>query len=164
MNTNNLCGGCTACCTSHGVRALDKLPHTACAHCESRGCSIYERRPGECSRFTCSWLQGKGGGNGCRPDKTGVVPEHEYIAGAGMILVLTEYSAGSLQSTFAFNWTRRNLFAGNFTLQWPIQGKGRFYFPKGESPTLEQQNFFQEYWKRDMDFITFDLFLRGLVL
>ncbi len=51
------CGDCTLCCKVMAIEALAKPANAWCSHCQpKRGCSIYERRPGECQAFRCLWL------------------------------------------------------------------------------------------------------------
>ena len=65
------CGPCRECCVHVGVEELDKPAGKSCKHLFSKGCSIYEDRPGGCRKFVCVWYQGVFGFND-RPDKTGV--------------------------------------------------------------------------------------------
>jgi len=68
-----LCGGCTACCKTHEIRALAKPPGHWCPHCRpGEGCVIYAERPEECRTFACLWLRGFGPDR-IRPDRTRVV-------------------------------------------------------------------------------------------
>lgn len=160
MQTINSCGGCTACCTACGVQSIRKLPHTPCYLCTGDGCSVYEDRPLECRNFQCSWLQGIAGGSDYRPDRTGVVPWHRSVPELGMVLVLSEFHPGALNSEFTFKWTRRNTRAGNFTVHHPIQGNCRMYFPRG---VVEVRGDFEKQWGRGIDYIPFAA-VRGLVL
>lgn len=67
------CGGCTACCKTHAIRALDKPPGQWCAHCRpGQGCGIYDARPEECRTYGCLWLAGYGPDR-IRPDRSRVV-------------------------------------------------------------------------------------------
>jgi len=142
------------------------MPQTPCSHCVlNGGCQIYNLRPLECASFECSWLLGNGGGVNRRPDITGIVPVHELIEEVGVILILTEFRPGALDSEFAFKWTRNTLFRGSFVRHIPLLGNSRFYIPKGaETPTQEQHEFFEAYWKTKIDMVTFDLSLSGLIL
>lgn len=46
------------CCKLMGIAALEKPAGIWCQYCKpNRGCSIYERRPGECREFVCGYLQ-----------------------------------------------------------------------------------------------------------
>lgn len=58
MVAASACGACTLCCTLMRVVELDppKPEHTPCAHCDGRGCAIYDRRPDQCQGFSCMWL------------------------------------------------------------------------------------------------------------
>jgi len=68
------CGGCTACCTILGVKSLNKLDFSPCAHCTGEGCGIYSTRPKECHTYQCLWLIGNGMPEH-RPDRLGVILE-----------------------------------------------------------------------------------------
>jgi|GEM_PF-1252604 len=167
MKTIYSCGECTACCKTHGVESIQKNPQSSCTFCvANQGCTIYADRPDECRSFKCSWLDGKGGGLEYRPDRTGVVPVHEFIPDIGeSILILTEFNQGSLNSEFIFKWTQANLFRGYFTIHRPIHGNDRIYLPKGaENPTEEEHRFFEHYFQKKIDFIPFESFLSTLVL
>ena len=70
------CGACTACCTVHGVRELEKEPHRRCDHLTENGCGIYDQRPVSCRVYVCGWLAGsygKGNAHTMRPDRLGVI-------------------------------------------------------------------------------------------
>ncbi len=70
------CGECSACCELLEIPTLEKPKKTLCSHvCESKGCSIYQDRPGECRTFQCLWSEGYTG-NGQRPDKSGIMAYH----------------------------------------------------------------------------------------
>ncbi len=162
MQTKNSCGGCTACCTTHGVESIGKPPHTPCSFCqEHRGCTIYTNRPDECQNFRCSWLVGNGGGDNRRPDKTGIVPRHRIVEDVGLFLILSEVWDGALNTEFVFKWTRRNTQKGNYTAHHTIQGNCRLYLPKGVRETTID---FESLWERKMDCIPYETALRGLVL
>jgi hypothetical protein len=77
------CGNCTLCCTLMRVEMEPeaKPPRTRCQHLGNRGCTIYADRPNACRGFECGWLASqrlpsKGMPSRLRPDKTGVVLEH----------------------------------------------------------------------------------------
>jgi hypothetical protein len=77
MNTmlrGRTCGGCTACCFTHAVVALEKRIGEWCPHCEvGAGCRIYLSRPEQCAGFSCLWIQGGWGDEHDRPDRLKVV-------------------------------------------------------------------------------------------
>jgi hypothetical protein len=53
------CGSCTLCCKVLEVSDLGKPVNTVCNHIlAGGGCEIYDRRPRQCSTFSCAWLQG----------------------------------------------------------------------------------------------------------
>jgi hypothetical protein len=68
------CGSCTFCCKVLGIGALEKPAGRWCAHCKpGRGCTIYEKRPGECADFACQWLVDPRFPEALRPDKVKVM-------------------------------------------------------------------------------------------
>jgi hypothetical protein len=68
------CGGCTACCFTHAVAALEKRLGEWCPHCDvGAGCRIYPSRPEQCAQFSCLWIQGGWGDEHDRPDRLKVV-------------------------------------------------------------------------------------------
>lgn len=68
------CGSCYACCKTHGVHELEKMPSTLCEYCKPgrKACRIYKKRPRSCAEFQCFWLIGAGSESD-RPDRLGVV-------------------------------------------------------------------------------------------
>ena len=130
MQEKRTCGGCTACCKTHGVAELKKQGGTICPHCNiGSGCRIYEERPESCQVFRCSWLQGLGLDE-YRPDKTGVVPEHVETPGLGIVIFLYEVTGGKLSSRFARRQTRLNLEVGNAVLHIPTVGPAKLFVPE----------------------------------
>lgn len=69
---SRVCGGCTACCTTLAVDAIDKKAGERCKHLNDKGCGIYQTRPEECRQFECAWIAG-GGRKAHRPDYSGIV-------------------------------------------------------------------------------------------
>jgi hypothetical protein len=68
------CGGCTLCCKVLGIEELAKPAGAWCPHCTpGRGCGIYDRRPGECRTFSCSWLLDSSFPESWRPDRSKLV-------------------------------------------------------------------------------------------
>ena len=126
------CGGCTACCKTHGVAELKKPGGTICPHCDvGSSCKIYAERPESCRVFRCSWLLGLGLEE-YRPDKTGVVPEHVETPGLGIVLFLYEITGGKLNSRFARRQTRLNLEVGNAVLHLPTVGHAKLFVPEAK--------------------------------
>lgn len=108
--SNRTCGGCTACCFTHGVQSNDrtmfKTERTPCVHCEEGvGCKVYNspEKPMACDTFWCVWLLGLGGEDD-RPDKSGVVVTWNTSDDLRR-LHLTEFEAGALESDFALRVT-----------------------------------------------------------
>jgi len=126
------CGGCTACCKTHGVYELSKDAGIWCPHCEiGKGCKIYSERPTACQEFKCAWLIGVGAPKH-RPDKTKIVPEYRSIPGIGMAMWFWEASEEALNSKFTKRWTRRNLRVGNCVMHVPLVGSPKLYLPRGK--------------------------------
>lgn len=162
-----VCGGCTACCTTHGVESIEKLPRHGCKFCTAgSGCAVYETRPTECQEFICAWLVGKGGGPDLRPDKLGVVVnffiDHEALP--GVVTIFSEFRKGALNSEVIFKWTRNILFRGSYVIHHPSEGDEVFlYLPRGAEPPPDLG------WVTSDDgktiwCVTFEAAIRGLVL
>jgi len=77
------CGECSACCTTHAVKAL-KNSFVPCVHTAATGgCQIYPDRPLGCRRYRCAWLQGELKLSE-RPDHLGLVVNsfaHQRVSG-----------------------------------------------------------------------------------
>lgn len=120
------CDGCTACCKTHNVAAVDKMAGEWCSHCnKGKGCAIYVSRPAECQHFKCSWLLGVGNPEH-RPDKIGIVSEYKEMS-VGPALWLFEVSVGRLNSSIVKTWTLNNLWVGNCVLHIPCVGNPKLY-------------------------------------
>lgn len=126
---NRICGECTACCKTHGVREIKKMSGTWCSHCSiGKGCEIYSERPAECRCFACAWLIGiDGSSQEHRPDRTKIVPEYREIPGIGMAMWFWELEEKCLCSTLVRSWSRRNLLAGNCVMHVSLRGEHRLY-------------------------------------
>jgi len=73
------CGNCCLCCKLVGLDS-GKPAFTWCEYCRPKklkACSIYEKRPGECRKFTCLWL-------------SGVLPEVAYPKDAEFLAIAGE--------------------------------------------------------------------------
>lgn len=150
-----ICGGCTACCKTHGVFQLSKDPGKWCFHCDiGKGCKIYSERPTSCQEFKCSWLVGLGFPE-YRPDKTRIVPEHRNIPDLGLVLWLFEVSEGSLDSKFAKRQTRLNLEVGNPVLHMPLAGAPKLYLPRGKVRPKPGLAFRMDSDEREVEIIPF---------
>lgn len=69
------CGGCTACCKTHGISVFEKGNGEWCSKCHiGVGCAIYRAYdfPQECREYRCFWLDGKGSESD-RPDRLKIV-------------------------------------------------------------------------------------------
>lgn len=73
QSPNRKCGGCTECCHTFQIKAVQKPPDCDCEHqVRGTGCRVYENRPEECSSYACLWLIGWGTEED-RPDRSGVL-------------------------------------------------------------------------------------------
>lgn len=72
------CEGCTLCCKLLSIAELAKPQQEWCKHCNpKKGCTIYEQRPTECSRFFCGYLLEDGIGDHWKPAKCKMVLAYE---------------------------------------------------------------------------------------
>lgn len=128
------CGGCTACCTTHGINELQKKPGKPCQFCdEGVGCKVYNNRPASCRYFACEWLKGAFGDNK-RPDYCGVVFDLQAARGlpkGGKVLVAFEYLSGSLDQFRSEGLVEEILAAGVFVIFRYLSGRSQFYAPIG---------------------------------
>lgn len=94
------CGGCTACCKTHAVLAIEKPPNVWCRDCTiGKGCAVYQSRPLECREFACAWLRGSGG-EAERPDKVRFVCTTEIVILRGQTInwcTMVEVSVGAFE-------------------------------------------------------------------
>jgi hypothetical protein len=122
------CGECSACCKTHGVIEINKMPNVWCTHCKvGKGCKIYKKRPESCQRFKCSWLSGIGDDSE-RPDKVRVVQMYAGIAGIdGPALCLWEVEDGSLDSEYVRYLTYKTLLGGDMVLHHSTKGGYTLY-------------------------------------
>jgi hypothetical protein len=92
------CGDCTVCCVAPTINKpeIQKLSGSACRHCITGGCSIYETRPPVCRSFYCAWRTVDIFSDEWRPDRSGVlayvetegISEHfDLSTGIGLMLV-----------------------------------------------------------------------------
>lgn len=132
MNNERDCGGCTACCKTHGVFSILKMAGSWCKHCDvGSGCQIYTDRPIECREFSCVWRLGMGGGLESRPDKSGIVPVYSEFPVIGMVLSFWEFREGALEHEYTKSWTKQNLSKGRFVAHVPISGNHKLFLPRG---------------------------------
>ncbi len=126
------CGGCTACCKTHMVLAINKPPMTWCEQCAvGRGCKTYNQRPRDCSVFKCLWLLGRLPEHE-RPDKTRIVIDlipspllgHDTIG-------IYEVSWGALNTEPARREKNRALESNCVVTEMMSSGKLRMTFPQG---------------------------------
>jgi len=136
-----VCGGCTACCKTHGILTLvpQKMPGKWCSHCEiGKGCRIYSVRPDECQTFRCDWLSGGAGKECHRPDRIRVVSESREIPGIGTALWMFEVSERALEAPMIRHWTLNNFYKGNCVLHVPLHGNPRLYLSH-KVPSIDRQ-------------------------
>jgi len=70
----NKCGECSHCCDIPIIKELKKGAFKLCSH-YCKGCTIYKKRPKECSAFECAYYQMETVNIALRPDKCGVMFE-----------------------------------------------------------------------------------------
>jgi hypothetical protein len=132
MNSSpsRVCGGCTACCKTHGIRELNKPPGTWCRHCRiGEKCSIYNSRPKSCREYACSWLQGIGTEE-TRPDKIGFVGEFGFFDPFGRTLIIFEAEDGALSSEICRRWSLNNLWNKYCVVHRALDGDHKMYLPQ----------------------------------
>ena len=104
------CGDCTACCTTQGVKELEKPAGVPCAHLalHQPGCSRYTTRPESCRAWSCLWRHGLFDKARDRPDKRGLVfdltgklPE-VWPAPTHQALIAREARAGAFEENEAW--------------------------------------------------------------
>lgn len=98
--TERICGGCTACCFTHEIKAIRKPLGTWCTHAVGGGCSIYNTKPSACTKYRCAWLKGVGSEKD-RPDKVNAVfdlIEYDPFSRNKVLEVLEIEEGASLQS------------------------------------------------------------------
>ena len=129
------CGGCTACCKTHGVPELAKRTGSWCFSCDTgRGCEIYEARPASCQSYRCNWLNGEGERND-RPDKAGFVMDYidlSILDIRSKCLLVWEVIPGSAEQPQAIRFADITLSRGGFVCHFLApSGSGiRFVFPQ----------------------------------
>lgn len=89
------CNGCTACCTTLGVKEIGKKKDEACVHANG-GCSIYATRPPSCRTFQCLWRIGMGTVDE-RPDKVGIVLDVTGPSNVVAAIVAHEVTPGAFE-------------------------------------------------------------------
>ncbi|MBF0383144.1 MAG: hypothetical protein HQL69_19150 [Magnetococcales bacterium] len=76
MSQDRSCGECTMCCIDLSIDSPELKKHTGveCDYCiEKIGCSIYSKRPAECSNWFCLWMVKDVFGDEWRPDRSGIL-------------------------------------------------------------------------------------------
>ncbi len=132
MAKKRICGACTACCKTHGVSEIQKLPGYLCAHCTiGTGCNIYKSRPQSCKDFQCDWLKGFGGKEQ-RPDKTGVVLDFVIGEVLGELFQMWEAIEGALEHRFAQIITHNILDADIFVAHLYLSERRVLFIPHGK--------------------------------
>jgi hypothetical protein len=118
------CGGCTACCKTHEIRALAKPPGQWCPHClPGQGCAIYGERPEECRSYGCLWLAGYGPDR-IRPDLSRVVLGTVTFTVRGKpieLITMNELTPGSIAKPAGQEIVQQLLKGGAILLQWFLQ-------------------------------------------
>lgn len=131
------CGGCTACCKTHGLNKEDTLgiflkrPGEWCQYCDKgRGCRIYgePERPNICRTFSCAWLDGNFYLED-RPDRVKLVVEAQQNTFAGTVLLLWGLTPDSFRSPFAEERIRKTLLLGYPVLLISFEGARTLLVP-----------------------------------
>ncbi|PIR56888.1 MAG: hypothetical protein CO042_03390 [Parcubacteria group bacterium CG_4_9_14_0_2_um_filter_41_8] len=129
------CGNCTACCKTHAVFEIDKMPGQWCKYCEKgKGCRKYNDRPGVCKEFRCEWIKGYGE----RPDRTKVVIDFHNQGAMGNLAQLWEVSEGALGRPYATR-IRSECLGGDVCVCYMyLDGRKEMFVPPGffVSPAL----------------------------
>ena len=109
ITTRRSCGGCTTCCKTLGVDALDKKEGEECRYCDTgKGCKIYASRPQICIDYACDWLNGAGTEDE-RPDKTGIVVTRVGNRTTGGLYQIVESEPGLLASPYGKRLVNKGL-------------------------------------------------------
>jgi len=84
--------GCTACCFTHAVVALQKPSGEWCVNCDvGAGCHIYADRPRACADFACLWIKEGLGDAHDRPDVLRVVVSAISVNVAGRHIRIVQF-------------------------------------------------------------------------
>jgi len=138
------CGNCTACCKTHSVPEVQSSSGKLCRNCIfGKGCSVYDDRPFACQRYSCVWLQGKGGEND-RPDRLKIVMDYLSISFNGIevpIFNFWEVERGAIESPRTQQIMLANVEAGNIVVARIIREPSAYYFPKGIFSPDERESF-----------------------
>lgn len=103
--SDNLCGGCVACCQVHQIWSDGVISHAGnlCPHAVDDGCGIYGNHPRECRRYRCHWLRQDDRQPEHRPDVLGVVMAEKLVMAESdrreiHLMRFWEYRSGALES------------------------------------------------------------------
>lgn len=130
-----VCGGCTACCTTHAIFELEKPMNTDCKYCAERSCAIYPSRPKSCQDFNCQWIEGWGE-NHDRPDRSGVVMDCFAKEGDfAPVVIFWEYRSGALSTPFVWESAACSLEADINVMFWHKSGTIDLYLSPGRKIT-----------------------------
>jgi hypothetical protein len=129
MTTNNVCGGCTACCVVLPILEPDlhKPAGEPCRHLGGKGCSIYGTPgwPQVCRDYLCGWRTHPwfNGKRFYRPDQLGVLFQFNEVAatpaGYGPALCCYETRPGAFE-TERFRYVKGKVGAGWFIKLYPF--------------------------------------------
>lgn len=124
------CGGCTACCKTHGIQEIAKAPGQWCPHCKvGESCDIYGSHPPTCQGYQCNWLMGLGQEKD-RPDRVKVVCEFQTPPRLGRVLCMFEVEEGGLESEYARTATRMSLIIRTSVVHHPVRGQIKLFLAK----------------------------------
>lgn len=144
MNPERACGGCTACCKTHGIQSINKPENAWCVHCDiGKGCRRYETRPQECVDFSCSWRMGLGS-EADRPDRSRCVIDVHELPEIGPILVAYELREGAIAKSGLVEAMKRMAMNRRICIWLRHVGqRDHFIYPDGMELT--------EHVRRDLD-------------
>lgn len=124
-----VCGGCTACCTTHAVAELKKGMNETCRFCSENSCQIYPTRPRNCQAFHCEWMKGWVE-ESYRPDRSGVVLDYfltDHLLAP--VLMIWEYREGATADSLVWEVANQSLESKINVMLWYKSGIICLYLP-----------------------------------
>lgn len=148
------CGDCKACCIWMDVHSLKKPAGVACKYLCSRGCDIYEDRPGDCREFMCAWLTGMIPKN-MKPNAVHAVIWHDLLSDgtisqptyrvthprgrnpAGRVMKWAREASRIHPVIFSDGHTLRAMLNGQWTQSWGMKDRMGFKMIRGRIVDVE---------------------------
>lgn len=138
VQTQRVCGGCTACCKTHEVTEIQKPIGQWCPDCAiGKKCRVYANRPDSCKDFVCQWLKGYSEEHQ-RPDKSKIVVDYTEILG-NPVCSIWEVTEGAITRSFAQETTQFALQAGIPVVHVLLSGKKIVLLPDGTKRSLHPE-------------------------